>query len=90
MVGLFNDIPKEYQNTQHERKPHGVIFYNGKEVASTLQCPHCAMHFISYKGSGMHRSFCMRCRAVTCGKRACIDACTPWVAETGEMQSREV
>lgn len=31
----------QYDDAQYERHPHGIIFVNGKEVAATLQCPHC-------------------------------------------------
>lgn len=69
-----------YADAKHERHPHGVIFLNGREVASTLQCPHCGGHFVSRKGSGVQRSFCLRCEAVTCGAPACMTGCTPFVA----------
>ena len=81
---------EQYKDAQHERKPHGIIFVNGQEVASTLQCPHCGAHFVSRKGSGIRRSFCMRCSAVTCGAPACMSGCTPFHAELGIMQGREV
>lgn len=71
----------DYRDAQHERKPHGIIFVNGKEVATTLQCPHCGGHFVSRKGSGHRRSFCFRCMAVTCGKDACVQDCRPFDPE---------
>ena len=92
---MANNFPDEwrsdddFQDAQFERKPHGIIFVDGKEVASTLQCPHCMSHFISRKGSGHRRTFCMKCMAVTCGKHAC-DACRPFVADFGELQGREI
>lgn len=67
----------DYKDAKHERHPHGLIFINGREVATTLQCPHCGGHFISRKGSGHRRTFCLKCNGVTCGARTC-DACTPW------------
>jgi hypothetical protein len=79
----------DYSDAQHERRPHGVIFLDGKEVAHTLQCPHCAAHFVSRKGSGIRRSFCLRCHAVTCGASACMTGCTPFVAELERNQGRE-
>lgn len=81
-------IVDDYKDAQHERKPHGIIFYNGKEVATTLQCPHCMAHFISRKGSGHRRTFCMKCMAVTCGDLAC-DPCKPFAAEFQQNQGRE-
>ena len=68
--------PDDYSDAQYESKPHGLIFVNGKEVASTLMCPHCGLHFMSRKGSGHRRTFCLHCKAVTCGKHEC-DACVP-------------
>lgn len=66
-----------YDGTQWERKPHGTILLGDKEVAHTLMCPHCGNHFISRKGSGVRRGFCMGCKAVTCGDVAC-GPCIPF------------
>lgn len=82
-------IVDDYADAKHEPHPHGIILVNGKEVASTLQCPHCMAHFVSRKGSGARRTFCMRCHAVTCGQHKC-DVCTPWVKEFGLSQGRMV
>lgn len=78
----------QYADAQHERKPHGLILVNGKEVATTLQCPHCGGHFISFKGSGHRRSFCARHMAVTCGKDACVKDCVDFHPES--LQGREL
>ncbi len=86
-----DDVQKDleqYKDAKHERNPHGIVFVNGQEVATTLMCPHCGGHFVSRKGSGHRRTFCMKCMAVTCGKPAC-DPCRPWAKETGELQGRE-
>lgn len=77
-----------YGNAKHERQPHGLIFVNGQEVGTTLQCPHCAKHFLSVKGSGHRRSFCFKCMAVTCGKKECMESCTPFVEELERTQGR--
>jgi ribosomal protein L37AE/L43A len=74
---LRREIDGQYANAQHERKPHGLVIVNGQEVASTLQCPHCGGHFVSRKGSGIRRTFCLKCQAVTCGNFAC-DPCRPF------------
>lgn len=85
------EIIDDYSDARFERKPHGVIFLDGREVAHTLQCPHCGGHFVSYRGSGQRRSFCVRCHAVTCGQAACVKVCTPWVRDCGEtLFAREV
>lgn len=80
----INDIEdldkREYGDAKHERKPHGIIFSNGREVATTLQCPHCGGHFISRKGSGARRTFCQYHMGVTCGNRAC-DPCPKLAGE---------
>ncbi len=59
-----------------ERKPSGAIMVDGVEVAHTMQCCHCGKHFISVKGSGIRRGFCLRCHKITCGDPGC-DACIP-------------
>lgn len=81
-------IVDEYADAQHESRPHGIILVNGKEVASTLQCPHCGGHFVSRKGSGHRRTFCFGCKAVTCGDPRC-DPCRPWVEGMQQNMGRE-
>lgn len=61
-------------------REHGGFIENGLQIASTLQCPHCGGHFISTPGSGIRRTFCTRCHAVTCGHRNC-DECIPFEAK---------
>ena len=85
--GLFG-VPDDLKDAKFERHPHGVIFVNGQEVAHTLQCPHCGAHFVSRKGSGARRTFCLKCMAVTCGHPAC-DPCRPFAAQLGRLQGRE-
>ena len=60
-----------------ERSPHGAFIVDGREVAHTLQCRHCGRHFVSVKGSGIKRGFCLRCVGVTCGAPGC-DICVPF------------
>ena len=81
----------DYGDAKHERHAHGFVILNGKQVATTLQCPHCGAHFVSRKGSGHRRTFCMKCMAVTCGNREC-DPCRPFLEELGldRLQGREV
>ncbi len=64
------------QDAKWERAPAGTILIDGVEVAHTLQCCHCGCHFVSRKGSGMLRGFCMRCHKITCGAVQC-DTCIP-------------
>jgi hypothetical protein len=86
---LRHEIDHQYDNAKFEAKPHGLVFVDGKEVASTLQCPHCGEHFVSRKGSGIRRAWCPACRAVTCGAHQC-DPCQPFVKELGMSQGRMV
>jgi len=74
-----------FENAQFERKAHGMFIIGGQEVASTLQCPHCGGHFVSYKGSGHRRTFCTKCMAVTCGNPAC-DPCRPFEKQLEEIE----
>jgi len=59
-----------------EPRAHGALIVDGREVGNTLQCCHCGGHFVSVKGSGQRRGFCLRCMGPTCGAAAC-DACKP-------------
>jgi hypothetical protein len=59
------------------QKPSGTIFVDGFEVATTLQCCHCGNHFVSIRGSGIQRGFCLKCQAVTCGSPEC-HICVPF------------
>ncbi len=53
------------------RKPHGVIMQGGREVADTLQCPHCAKHFAV--DTDLHKKpYCANCNDFTCGKKKCM------------------
>lgn len=76
-------------NAKHERNAGGVIIIGGREVADTLQCPHCQMHFVSIKGSGRLRGFCTKCMAVTCGKISC-NACMPFEKKLEAFEKGEV
>lgn len=67
-----------YTKAKSERRAKGVFIVDGKEVADTLQCCHCNAHFMSVRGSGKKRSFCMNCGDVTCGGPNCIDRCIPF------------
>lgn len=77
-------IVDDYADAQHERRPHGIIFVDGVEVASTLQCPHCGGHFTSVKGSGHRRHWCLKCHAVCCGSPACLP-CRPFLQQIEQL-----
>lgn len=78
----------QYADSKHERHAHGLIIVNGKEVGTTLRCPHCGGHFRSVKGSGHRRSFCTRHGLVTCGSDFCITNCVD--AHPESLQGREL
>jgi hypothetical protein len=86
-VILVPGQPDFYADTKWERKPSGVILIDNEEVASTICCPHCNSHFISRKGSGERRAFCINCKAVTCGRPAC-DACVPFEKKMERLEKR--
>lgn len=67
----INETPK------YERKPSGHILINNVEVAVTLACVHCGHHFVSIRGSGKIRGFCLKCYGITCGNPACNE-CVPF------------
>lgn len=56
--------------------------------AATRQCAHCQMHWQHRPGSGIQRGFCLRCNAVTCGKRQCETRCEPWERGLERMERR--
>jgi hypothetical protein len=66
-----------FEQAVYERGASGFILMDGKEVAHTLQCCHGGEHFVSIKGSGKRRGYCLNCQKVTCGAEAC-DPCVPW------------
>ena len=70
-------MKSKFDNVKFESKSNGSIIIDGIEVAHTLQCCHCGKHFVSVKGSGMIRGFCMGCMKVTCGSAGC-DNCLPY------------
>ena len=81
-----------FGDVQFERKPNGYIIIDGQEVAHTLQCCHCGIHFVSIRGSGKIRGKCFACNGITCGKQEC-DVCVPFEAkleyeETGKIFTR--
>ena len=83
----IDDIVDDYSDAQHERKPHGLIFLNGKEVASTLQCPHCGGHFTSQKGK--LRNKCLKHDAKVCDKPACNLFCFDFYSTLEQSSVRE-
>jgi hypothetical protein len=76
-------------NEKFERNAHGAFLADGREVAHTLQCPHCGGHFVSRRGSGARRTFCLRCMAVTCGNPAC-GPCVPFEIKLEAMEGRRL
>lgn len=66
-----HQIVDDYADAAHERHAHGLVIVDGKEVATTLRCPHCGGHFVSRKGSGTTRQFCLKCSEVCCGEAYC-------------------
>mgnify|MGYP001562720263 CR=1 FL=1 len=67
---------------------HGACIVDGRQVSTTLQCPHCGAHFDSWPGSGNRRAYCMRCAAVTCGNPDC-DECIPLGARLEFSEGRK-
>ena len=82
-------IVDDYADAKFERKPHGVFLVDGKEVAHTLKCPHCGAQFVSRRGSGHRRTYCMIHYAVTCGSDACSRDCVDVYALEGTLGVKE-
>ena len=83
-------IVDDYADAQFEARPHGIVFIDGKEVAHTLKCPHCGAQFVSRRGSGHRRTFCLIHKAVTCGSDACVKDCVDIYTLEGTLSRREV
>lgn len=66
-------------------KPQGYIIVDGQEVGETRQCCHCGTHFLSVKGSGKIRGFCMCCHKITCGAEKC-NPCVPFEKKIEEYE----
>jgi tetratricopeptide (TPR) repeat protein len=77
-LAIQDTTTQPFGDVQHESKAHGAWIVDGIQVADTLQCPHCDMHFVSIRGSGVQRGYCGGCRAVTCGNSSCIP-CVPYL-----------
>ncbi len=65
----------------------GAILDGARQIATTLQCPHCGGHFDSFPGSGKRRTFCLKCCATTCGNPHC-DVCVPAEARLEHAEGR--
>ena len=61
----------------YEHKPSGHILKDDVVVADTIQCCHGGEHFISVKGSGRTRAFCLKCMGVSCGQPDHLE-CIHW------------
>ena len=77
----------EYANASYDHRYSGVILVDDKEVACTRQCVHCQHTFLSVRGSGIIRGWCMRCNGTTCGHPDC-DACIPWEVRLLAMEGK--
>jgi hypothetical protein len=75
------------KDAKFEHRPKGAFIVEGREVGHTLQCCHCGGHFLSVRGSGTKRGFCLRCGQVTCGSKKC-DACVPFEARLEILEGK--
>lgn len=70
-------------------KPSGyfvTIDKNGNKVeGETRQCVHCQFTWEYIPGSGRERGFCLNCRGLLCGAKACMQHCAPFseIAQQG-------
>ena len=71
--GIILEAPPAF----NRRAAHGAMISEGIEIANTYQCCHCGGHFLSVKGSGTRRAWCMNCMSITCGQLRC-DPCLPF------------
>ncbi len=69
-------------------REHGALIIDGKVTEVTNCCPHCGMHFVMRKGSGVRRGFCMKCGGITCGKPEC-GPCIPIEARLEHAEGKK-
>jgi hypothetical protein len=83
-------MASQYEDAQFEHKPNGYIIIDGVEAAHTLQCAHCGVHYVSVRGSGKIRGWCLNCNQATCGQPTC-NVCVPYERkmELEEQQWRQ-
>jgi len=70
--------------TKRVERIAGGVLLDGQQVAETLQCCHCGMHWMRKPGWGTIRGYCLKCNAVLCGKQECMETCRPfekWLEE---------
>lgn len=78
-----------------DRQRHyaGAIMHDGGSqsgwtvVGETVQCVHCAKHWIMEPGSGRERGFCRNCMGVTCGAEGCYN-CLPQEKWLEQMEAK--
>lgn len=70
-------ILADSSRSQFEARPSGHVLLDGVVVGDTVRCCHGGEHFLSVKGSGATRGFCVRCGGRTCGAPA-HDPCMDW------------
>ncbi len=60
------------------RRAKGSIIIDGRQVADTLQCPHCGGHFqiIRAGRKQVNWPYCKNCGSLTCGLPKCHE-CVP-------------
>lgn len=73
-------------------REHGAIIEDGRQIGTTLKCPHCQCHFLSVPGSGKRRAWCQKCMRVTCGRVECDPhkvGCIPAEARLEHVEGRK-
>lgn len=86
-IAIQEKVKQPFGNVKYERKGHGVWLVDGIEVAETLQCPHCPMHFPSLRDPLPTQMLCFKCMALTCGKPECV-TCSPYVRQLEEAAKK--
>ena len=76
----------------YRRHYSGAILFDGgsgagwTQISDTLQCAHCARHWVPQPGSGIRRGWCFKCAAPVCGWPACF-VCEPQEAWLERMEA---
>lgn len=78
--------------TGKSRQPTGYATISGPSgelaEADTATCAHCQFVIHIKPGSGIQRGWCRMCDEIVCGKKGCIERCTPFERKLEEWEGR--
>ena len=68
----------DYRNAEAVRKPAGHVLIDGQQVADTIQCVHCGMHWVMLRGvEATLPRYCSKCDGLVCPNKPECTECVP-------------